>query len=236
MSKRSKQRQFGKSELFNSINPEYEDEILEAYGSFTIENPDLNLVKLPELFSVLQIPSCFCQDINLCIDYYYEHMQDIEQFDSTNHKQYITMQLIKNVTISSNIDDVSTILDIVDIDKLIKITDKLLKFRDFYQTIYESWKLFINASRLDSELNEQSILSYKLTLPDLKNIKTSLNLDHESNGKYSLGDSFLIDMLGCCSTDPNGNMSNYDFYKIKSGSSVTIKDFAEILGNLGEFD
>lgn len=229
MSRRSKQKS-ARLETFNSVTNEIEDEILDAYGKLTVENPDLYLRQVPELFHQLKIPECFTDDITEVIGYYYEVMQK-ENFivDYKNHKQYITLQLLRHFTITNASDFPNNIIDIIDIDKLIRCTNRLVKFRDNYNHIYKSWMLFINASNMKDK--HQDPVGQRLTLPALQSIKTSLGLDEQE-----LGDSFLIDMLGCCSTDTDGEIVNYDFEKLKLGTSVSIKDFAEILGNLGEYD
>lgn len=234
MSRRSKQRSSGKLKDFPEVFPDISDEILDAYSDLTIDNPDFFLHQIPELFSILKIPECFTDDIITAVNYYYGHMADGFELNLQNHKQFITLQLLRHFTITNATDDPSNIIDIIDIDKVIRSTNKLVKFRNSFRDIYTSWKLFINSSNPEQEFDESTIVNYQLTLPDLKKIKTALDLD--TDGKHALGDSFLIDMLGCCSTDSNGDIFNYDFKKIKNGSSVSIKDFAEILGNLGEFD
>lgn len=225
MSKRSRLRS-GRLEKFKSVSSQTEDEILDAYGELTVENPDFYLHQVPELFHLLKIPECFTEDIIQAISFYYDFMQRGFELNESNHKQHITLQLLRHLTITNANDIPNNIMDIVDIDKLIRFTNRLIKFRDNYKHIYSSWRLFVDAEEL-----KLSIEKYRLTLPGLQNIKTSLGLDEQE-----LGDSFLIDMLGCCSTDSNGDIMNYDFEKLKQGSSVSIKDFAEILGNLGEYD
>lgn len=229
------------SEEFLRLDPEIEDEILEAYSSITLESQDFFLHQLPNFLRQLQIPTCFTNDITQCVDYYYEHMHN-EGYDfklnESNYKQTITFQMILAYTISSSTSDRNEvkIIDIVDIDKLIRNANKLVKFRNAYNHIYGSWKLFVDAATTSTDNSESTVTNYQLTLPDLKRIKSFLNLDEASNGNASLGDSFLIDMLSCCTTSQNGDIINYDYNKPKKGSYITIKDFAEILGNLGELD
>lgn len=237
---RKKARAYGIaiSEDFNRVDQDIEDEILETYTKATEESQDLFLSQLPEFLLLLQVPICFSKDITECVDYYYEYMHKQigeNRFREANYKQSLTLQLVLAFTISSYADGSSdtSILDIVDIDKLIKQCNKLMKFRNTYSHIYASWKLFVDAATTRDN-NESTIINYHLTLPNLKKIKSILKLD-EFNG-LSLGDSFLIDMLSCCKTAPNGDTINYDLNKPKQGSYVTIKDFAEILGNLGELD
>lgn len=146
------------------------------------------------------------------------------------------MILAYTITASTNDINEVNIIDIVDIDKLIRNANKLVKFRNAYTHIYGSWKLFVDAATTLTDSSELTVTNYQLTLPDLKKIKSFLNLDETSNGNVSLGDSFLIDMLSCCTTTQHGDIINYDYNKPKKGSYITIKDFAEILGNLGELD
>lgn len=229
MSRRSRQKS-ARLEVFNSVTSEIEDQILDAYGELTVENPDLYLHQVPELFHQLKIPECFTDDITQAIGFYYEVMQKKGfEVDEKSHKQHITIQLLRHFTITNASDFPNNIIDIVDIDKLIRGTNRLVKFRDNYSHIYSSWMLFIDAT--DMKDKHQDPVGQRLTLPALRTIKTTLGLDEQE-----LCDSFLIDMLGCCSTDIGGEIMNYDFEKLKLGTSVSIKDFAEILGNLGEYD
>lgn len=229
------------SEEFLRLDPKIEDEILEVYGSITLESQDFFLHQLPNFLRQLQIPTCFTDDITQCVDYYYEYMHnegDDFKLNESNYKQAITFQMILAYTITASTNDMHevNIIDIVDIDKLIKNANKLVKFRNAYTRIYGSWKLFVDAATSATDSSESTVTNYQLTLPDLKKIKSFLNLDETSNGNISLGDSFLIDMLSCCTTTQNGDIINYDYNKPKKGSYITIKDFAEILGNLDELD
>ncbi|CUM56697.1 uncharacterized protein AC631_04147 [Debaryomyces fabryi] len=229
------------SEEFLRLDPEIEDEILEAYSSITLESQDFFLHQLPEFLHQLQIPACFTDDITQCVNYYYEHMHNDNgdfKLNESNYKHAITFQMILAYTItgSANEKHEVTIIDIVDIDKLIRNVNKLVKFRNAYTHIYGSWKLFVDAATTSTDSSESTVTNHQLTLPDLKKIKSVLNLDEAGNGNVSLGDSFLIDMLSCCTTTENGDILNYDYNKPKKGSYITIKDFAEILGNLGELD
>ncbi|ODV79297.1 uncharacterized protein CANTADRAFT_22047 [Suhomyces tanzawaensis NRRL Y-17324] len=231
MAKSRRNDGFAKSKQFEQLNPDIEDEILEVYAQLTAESPDLFLHQLPEFFTFLKVPHCFIYDILQCTEYYYEFMQrDKLVVDARNVKQQTTINLLQAYTITGSDSD---LIDIVDIDKLIRHGNKLVKFRNNYHHIYESWKLFVQAA--SDSTSKSAIVHYKLSLPDLKRIKAVLNLD-ESEGRTSFSDSLLIDMLSCCSTDSDGNIINFDFDKPKEGSYLSIKDFAEILGNLGELE
>lgn len=228
---------FSKSEQYERVPLEIEDEILEIYTKLTEKGEDLYLSDLPELFELLRIPNCFVEEINQCISYYYKFMRSKPQlkFDSTNAKQYTTINLIHAYCVTGTVKSLEDILDIVDIDKLIRNVARLVKFRDNYKHIVDSFRLFV-ASASSKTLTDSEVINYKLTLPDLKQVKTELNLDQDSSAGYSLSDSLLIDMLSCCATSSKGELLNFDFNKPKNGTCITIKDFAEILGNLGEYD
>ncbi|RLV94882.1 hypothetical protein JA1_001440 [Spathaspora sp. JA1] len=214
---------------FESINSEIEDEILDEYSELTGDE-DLYLNQLPELLTILKIPTCFTNDITNSIEYYYSFVQGRgEEVNPSNIKQSTSLQLIQAYTITNNIQD---IIDIIDIDKLLFNLNRLIKFRNNYQHIQNSWKLFLQASG-SVNTNTGTVDTFKLTLPDLKQVKSSLDLDNDPETKKPISESFLIDMLGCCCFDSNGNLLNYN---IKEGACVDIKDFAEILGNLGELD
>jgi hypothetical protein len=230
-----KKRDFTISSKYESLYPEIEDEILDVYAELTIETQDLYLHQLPQLFDLLKIPKTFVNDILRSIDYYYEFMKPVHdlQFDIANIKQYTTINLVKAYTVTVTLNNINNIIDIIDIDKLLKNVNRLVKYRNNYQHIYESWKLFVTAAT-EQTLEESAVLDFRLSLPDLKKIKLVLNLDHDAKSSFS--DSLLIDMLSCSSTDSLGHLLNFDFTKPKVGTCVTFKDFADILGNLGELD
>ncbi|KAI3406190.2 hypothetical protein KGF56_001032 [Candida oxycetoniae] len=241
---------FAASKEFEKLDPEIEDEILEAYFKCVggggddeeAKDQDLHLDELPSLFDALKIPQCFTNDIKQAIDYYYRAIsQKNITIDRTNSRQNITMDMINSFTITSTSTEVITsndILDIVDIDKLIKYTNRLVKFRNHFSHIKANWKLFLdssNSSSSSSSSSSSNVESFRLYLPELKAVKTSLGLDNDlHHGGAILSDSFMIDMLGCCQYDSNERLLNYDFNK--GGACVTIKDFAEILGRIGELD
>lgn len=232
-------------ERFETIPPEIEDEILETYSQFTLnyeeeeeeeeEPKDLTLNQLIEFFDKLMIPKCFIEDIINCIDYYNLIIKPSSslKLDPLNPKQSMTISLIQAYTITNNVNnDLNDIIDIIDIDKLLRNVNRLIKFRNNYNHIQQSWKLFVMSCCSTTNIeNDRHIENYKLTLPDLKTIKTNLNLDNPQTNE-----SFLIDMLSCCTHDSNGHILNFDYTKNKHGTHISIKDFAEILGNLGELD
>ncbi|EGW31740.1 uncharacterized protein SPAPADRAFT_62337 [Spathaspora passalidarum NRRL Y-27907] len=213
-------------DIFEKINADTEDEILDEYSELLGDDDDLHLKELPELLQNLRIPAIFTDDIVESVEYYYNFIRNRDvSIDPSNIKQSMSFQLIKAYTITNAIRAPSDIIDIIDIDKLLFNVNRLVKFRNNYKHIRESWRLFVSDS--------SNIEHYKLALPDLKQVKSNLNLDNDPETRKPISESFLIDMLGCCSHDSNGNLLNY---MTKEGACVTIKDFAEILGNLGELD
>lgn len=230
-----KHKTFAKSKEFNSVDTEVEEEIIAAYAKVALEDEDPSLKDLQEIFRILQIPKCFTDDISESIEYYYEYLGDHGwELDYLNIKQSTVLDLIRVYTITSQIHTTSDVIDILDIDKLIKNLNILVKFRNSYGHILDSWSLLVHSATSSRDNTEEFIVAYRLTLPDLKLIKTSLNLDQDRESGKSLGDSFLIDMLSCGSTDFKGNRINFSLRTPKTGPCITIKEFAEILGNLGE--
>ena len=116
------------------------------------------------------------------------------------------------------------------LDRLPQHLNKLVKFRNHHQHIASSWKMLIQ----ESGESPANIELYQLTLPGLKNVKSSLNLDNDPQTKVPLNDGFLIDMLGCCQHNAKKRLINFAFNK--QGATIMIKDFAFILGKLGELD
>ena len=222
-----------RSSKFNSVSAEYEDEILVAYESILGEEEDLYLLQISEFFTHLQIPNCYTKDVLACVELYYDKLRGHNiKYDADNSWHTIEIQFLQNYTLFSTFEADSShlfdeVIDIVDIDKLLKRTAKFLFFRDNHLFIKESWGLFIK--KVAADLNSTKALDYKLTMPDLQKLKVELGLENE------LSDGLLIDMLGCCAT-VNGEIVNYDFSKISQGKFVAIRDFAEILGQIGEFD
>ncbi|WLF79791.1 hypothetical protein PVL30_003557 [Lodderomyces elongisporus] len=241
MTPKRKKGQFALSGSYSSVDPELEDEILEVYTNYMDSQMDLKEVEqdlalrdLPQMFSMLNIPSCFTKDIEAAIDYYYDIMKSKKSsmIDRTNRKQNITMYMIEAYTITpSSVKVVDDVLDIVDIDKLINNLNRLLKFRNNYSHIRASWALFFADGADYYNANHEN---YKLDLPGLKAVKTKLGLDNDLSNGGMISDSFLIDMLGCSQHDSKDRLLNFDFDQ--RGACVTIKDFAEILGRIGEYD
>jgi hypothetical protein len=220
MARKSK---FIRNDKFDTVSPQVEDEILAVYSEIT-DGHDLLVRDLPKFFNILDIPKWFIADFLQCIDYFYSTMLPTRSIKVCRRQDYMTLNMVNYFTISSSqVSTIDDIIDIVDIDKLIEQTNKLIQFRNNYSFIISNWKLFIN------HLNVDAVESYKLTLPDLKKIKTKLNLEHGN-----LSDSLLIDMLSCSFTDSKGYILNFN-HDI-SGPCVTLKSFAYILGELGELE
>ncbi|CAX43118.1 conserved hypothetical protein [Candida dubliniensis CD36] len=231
--KRNQKSQLSLSKTFEQVDDEIEDEIFETYSELLgddVDHQDVILSQLPQILSNLRIPKCFTKDIEQCVDYYYDFIKDKDvHLDSLNTRQQNTLAMINSYTVTSGIKQLDEIIDIIDVEKLLYNLNRLVKFRNNYSHISKSWQLFVN-SATGSSASE----IFKLTLPDLKKIKTNLNLDSDPSTKAPLSDTFLIDMLGCCSHDSKGNLLNFDFEK--KGACVTVKDFAEILGQIGELE
>ncbi|CAH6720959.1 hypothetical protein CLIB1444_05S00474 [[Candida] jaroonii] len=205
---------------FDEVPDKYEDEVLEAYAIITEESGDFYLKQMKKFFNQLSIPKCFTSDIVECVDSFYALQGSL--YASTSQKRDIILQMVLAFTITGSITNDDDIIDIIDVDKLIKYSNRLLKYRDNFNVIKETWKLFVS---------DDNFISAKLSLPELQKIKQSLNLDPSS-----LNDGLLIDMLSSCKTDEEGTMHNFDLGKSSNGLYINIKDFACILGNLGEFD
>lgn len=223
---------FQPSTSFDEIVPEIEDEIVEKYAQqLGDDDTDLHLDRLPQMLDELDIPNCFTTDIKAAVDYYYQFMHDGNYtINNSNVKQHNTLEMLLSFTITTSIQTPADISDIIDIDKLIQHLNKLVKFRNHHQHIASSWKMLIQ----ESGESPANIELYQLTLPGLKNVKSSLNLDNDPQTKVPLNDGFLIDMLGCCQHDAKKRLINFAFNK--QGATIMIKDFAFILGKLGELD
>ncbi|CAK9439288.1 uncharacterized protein LODBEIA_P34830 [Lodderomyces beijingensis] len=238
MPPRKKKDRFVLSQTYEQPTPEIEDEILEAYSDVLgedkdeEEDQDLRLSHLPQVFRILKIPRVFVRDIETAIEYYYNHMgTKTGTIDRANAKQSITFDMLESYTITSpTVKTHAEILDIVDIDKLIRNLTRLVKFRDNFAHIKSSWQLFLE----HSGSKVANIENFKMELPQLKSVKTQLNLDNDQHTGERLSDGFMIDMLGCCKLDSRERLLNFEFKS--GGASVGIKDFAEILGRIGEFD
>lgn len=217
-------RRDDKSNKFHKTSDAIEAEIIEAYVDATAED-DFHLSQLPDFLLRLRIPRCYFDDVCQCTAYFYTHL-DVRPVNPGNTSDWITFQFLSEYTLTSS-NDPHQLLDVVDIDKLIRKTTTLIKFRDNHAHIMASWDLFVQVASPGSDPE-----GFRLTLPHLQVIKKTMNLEQGQ----PLGDSFLISMLSCCSTQENGAPTSFYLDKQKSGSALTIRDFAEILGNLGEFD
>ena len=222
---------FHKSSQFELV-PEYiKNEIVQLYKS--LNDADLFFSDLPNFFNRLGIEAVFIKDIINCVEYFYSQIYSKDDVDlnvAENAKQYITLKAVKSFTITQSIDSLDDIIDVIDVQKLIKNSGKLIKFRDNFELILDSWSLFVRAgNQSNKNMGKDEILNYRLTLPHLQKIKQELGLEE------SLSDSSLIDMLGSCATSGD-DIVNYDWDKLKEGKYVSIRDFAEIMGQLGEFD
>lgn len=151
------------------------------------------------------------------------------EFDASNVRQYTTLLLIQKYTVNANPTCIDDVIDIVDIDKLLTHTNKLVKFRNQYAHIYASWALFVTTANT-KVTSENQITNYKLSLPDLQAIKSALNIDS------TFTDSLLIDMISACMVDGSGNSICFDYDRAKYGSCIMIKEFAEMLGEIGELE
>lgn len=224
---------------YNSVNQDIEDETSQCFSEIVGDAPDFHLYDLPRFFDQLNIPSCFTKDLVSCVEYYYDfiHPEPDLKFDPMNVKQYTTVNFIRAYSISSSAKSFRDIIDIVDIDKLITNTDRLIKFRNAFHHILASWKLFVSQALPDGEAGstvaDEFAIEFRLGLPELKNVKSSLNLNVEKSG---LSDAILIDMLSATGPGIDGIVQNFDFEKPKHGIYVTIKDFAHLLGQIGELD
>ncbi|KAK8440709.1 hypothetical protein ACI3LY_001012 [Candidozyma auris] len=223
---------FAKSEAYAQVDAEAERQILDAYAETLDESnsEDIYLKHLPIIFHKLNIPHCFTRDIDNCIQWFY----DIHFYDSASdsHKSRSVQSLLRQLTLTTTRGGEQDVSDVVDIDKVILFGNRLVKFRDHFPEIKNAWRLFVEASKKKSSgnsngLRDSDLIDSKLTLKDLRSIKGYLELD-------DISDSILIDMLGCGTTTLEGQVLNYE--GISGGLEVGIKDFAEILGQIGQLD
>lgn len=171
----------GLSESFDVIPAEIEDEVLDAYGAVLENHPDeadLLLRDLPEVFEELRIPPCFTRAVCELINRYYALVGSKAALNLRDNHHLMVVFMIQYLTITdeSNCQTINDCLDIVDVDKLVSRVGKLVKFRDHYRHILQTWKLF--------GCEESDVL----TLPDLQRIKDQLNV--------AISDAQLIDMIG----------------------------------------
>lgn len=206
-------RKFAKSKEFTQISGKTETEIIDAYSDILdlTGSPDVQLKHMAQVLAKLRVPGCYTSDILDCIQWFYDTSG---MYSHSGAKWNVVLQLLRQLTIS-NLDS-NDVSDIVDIDKLIRFCNRLVKFRDNHREIKLSWLLFVDASGSKD----------RLTLKDLKEVKAHIHLE-------DISDSILIDMLGCGSSTVEGDLLDFSFDK---GPAVGIKDLAEVLGQLGEFD
>lgn len=217
---------FSKSEEYLKIDADAERQVLDAYAETLDESnvEDIYLKHLPIIFHKLNIPHCFTKDIDNCVQWFYDtHFSGLP---SDSNKARKTRLLLQQLTLSTTRHGELDVSDIIDIDKLIIVGNRLVKFRDHYPEIKNAWRLFLEASS-GSKVSESTLLIETLSLQDLKKVKEHLDLGDVS-------DLILIDMLGCGTTTLEGEVLNYDANV--SGLAVGIKDFAEILGQIGQLD
>lgn len=215
------------------VDSQTEDEILEVYEGITANDGDAYLSDLPKFFEALSIPLCFTNDIATCITFFYESsILDLELKSSgdLNAMQMTALCFVRAFTITKTFGTLERgdIIDILDVDKLIKQLSILMKFRNHYRHIFNSWMQLVNASNKDVK-GENDILKFKLGVPELRDIRDSL-ITEQAKGPQ-LGDPLLIDMLSIGLEDDS--ICFYIDRKVE-GIYITIKRFAQILGFLGE--
>lgn len=203
---------FAKSKTYANAEKRYEEEILDAYSWIleSSQDPDVILSHIPKILRRLAVPSLYTNDISECIQWFCDTANSTRE----GRRWDVARDLLMQLTLSGYIGGTFEISDVVDIDKVVKFCAHLLTFRDNTQTIEEAWQLFVDAGG-NSEAR-------RITVAELRRVKRYLELD-------DIGDAILIDMVGC------GREKRVDF-SFDGGLSVGIKGFAEILGQLGEFD
>lgn len=216
---------FSKSEAYLQIDADAEAEILDAYADILdfLKVEDIYLKHLPVIFHNLRIPACFTTDIEECIQWFYDTGTYGSKADTS--KGRTTRLLLEALTLTTNQNGSYDISEVVDIDKLIVFGNKLIYFRDNFEEIKYAWRLFVESS--GNKVSDSDLLQFKLSLKELKEVKSYLQLD-------DISDAILIDMLGCGSTTTDGKALNYSI-SLK-GPVVGIKNFAEILGQIGHLE
>lgn len=216
---------FQKSNQFLLPTDEIEEEVLNEYALFidSFGAEDVLLKDVPIILAKLKVPPYFYSDVSDCIQWFYDTQAG--GVSSRNARWTVVVQLLQHLTLSATSNGHFETSDVVDVDKLVKFCIRLLKFRDSCPQILNAWALFVEAAGYLTK--DQDIAKLRLSLHNLKKIKSKLQLD-------DLSDSILIDMLGCSKTTVSGEIYNY-----RSGKAdilVDIKDFAEIMGQLGLLD
>ncbi|SGZ55044.1 CIC11C00000002707 [Sungouiella intermedia] len=214
---------FTKSARYTQITQLAETEVLDQYECILESglSPDVLLSHIPAILKKLRVPQCFTKDICQCIQWFYDTGH--ANVSTESPRWAIVEQLLLHLTISSKLNGVLQVSDIVDIDKLVTFCNRLLRFRDHYRIIRQAWSLFVEASGNKNV----DVTTFRLSMKDLTKVKSYLQLD-------DISDTVLIDMLGCGTSTVEGDVYNYTFHH--HGLSVNIKDFAEIMGQLGELD
>lgn len=165
------------SSQWDETDPSIEDEILEAYSELAGEE-DLHLNQLEELFHRLQIPGCFTRQLLQLVDQFYAILDSGASINLKDTSHLMVVFMVQNLTITDpKVTSIHECLDIVDIDKLLTRGTKLIKFRDNYRHITDTWRLF-GCKENDT-----------LTIPQLQKIKEELNVE--------VSDQMLIDMVSC---------------------------------------
>lgn len=216
-------RKFAKSAQYSHITHLAEAEVLDHYEAMLESgtSPDVLLSHVPSILIKLRIPKCFTVDIVECIQWFYDTGH--ANVSTKSPRWIIIEQLLLHLTISTKVNGIVQVSDVVDIDKLVTFCNRLLRFRDHFRMIKQAWRLFVEASGNKNA----DITMFRLSMKDLSKVKSYLQLD-------DISDTVLIDMLGCGTSTVDGEIYNYTFQQ--EGLSVNIKDFAEIMGQLGELD
>lgn len=216
---------FQKSKRFLLVEEDIEEEVLNEYAlfieAFGVE--DVLLKDVPALLAKLHVPHYYYDDVSECIQWFYDTQNGNISFRSA--KWTVATHLLQHLTISVTRNGVIDVSDVVDADKLVKFCLRLIKYRDSEARILDAWSLFVEAAGLAEK--GKDVTGCRISVQDLANIKRKLRLN-------DLSDTILIDMLSCSGSTVEGDIFNYQISK--TGILVGIKDFAEILGQLGQLD
>lgn len=214
---------FHKSRHYLECTESIEEEVLEEYTKFldSFQAEDVLLKHVPILLKKLKVPQCYTNDISDCIQWFYDTQDG--RLSRSSAQWVVVTQLLQHITMTVTSNGELDVSDIVDVDKLVRFCVRLIKFRNSHSFILDSWSLFTEAAGY----SDSDITKLRLSLQDLKMIKSKLQLD-------DLSDSILIDMLGCSGSTVDGDLYNYRMSKVDL--LVGIKDFGEVLGQLGELN